>query len=75
MALESRGTNFLSRSDLRFTDEELQIEYAGDLGGEYIYRMADLTLRWGSQRFQGSGIFQPAPPITPPPDIRRPNAD
>lgn len=45
--LESRATNLLAASDLRFTDEELQAAYPGDLGGEYIYRMADLTLRWG----------------------------
>lgn len=47
--LESRGTNFLSASDLRFTDEDLQAEYPGDLMGEYIYRMYDLQLHWAGK--------------------------
>lgn len=47
MNLESRGTQFLSSSDLRFTDEDLQAKFTGDILGEYIYQMADLTLRWG----------------------------
>jgi hypothetical protein len=59
MQLESRGTNLLTASDLRFTDEELQIEFSGDLLGEYIYRMADLKLRWGDKDVFGSGIGGP----------------
>lgn len=57
MALESRGTNLLTSSDLRFTDEDKQREVSGDLFGEYIFRMADLILRWGSNTVGGSGIF------------------
>ncbi len=58
LSLESRGTNFLSASDWRFTDEEKQREHSGDLFAEYIYRMADLTLRWGQQNVStGSGGF------------------
>ena len=61
MSLESRGTNFLSASDLRFCDEELQRAFPGDLGGEYIFRMGDLVLRWGSNNVTGSGILRPPP--------------
>ena len=55
--VESRATNLLSASDLRYTDEDLQGAFAGDLGCEYIYRMSDLILRWGSQGVSGSGIL------------------
>lgn len=66
MSLESRGTNFLTASDLRTTDEELQAAYPGDLGGEYIYRMADLVLRWGAGRIgaNGQGAFSSRDPRT-----------
>ncbi len=56
MALESRGTNLLTSSDVRYTDEEKQAEVNGDLFGEYIYRMMDLVLRWGSKDVVQSGI-------------------
>ena len=49
MNLESRGTSFLTFSDWRFTDEDLQAEYPGDLMGEYIYAMYDLQLHWGGK--------------------------
>ena len=56
MQLESRGTNLLTSSDWRYTDEDKQAEVPNDLFGEYIYRMADLQLRWGSQNVNtGSG--------------------
>lgn len=45
---ESRGVNLLRSSDLRFTDEDKQAEVSGDLLGEYIYRMPDLELFWGT---------------------------
>jgi len=61
MQLESRGTNLLTSSDVRFTDEDLQREYPGDRGGEYIYRMSDLTLRWGAQGVW-SGAIGPSNP-------------
>ncbi len=55
--LESRGTNLLAPSDHRFTDEDKQAEVTGDLMGEYIYRMADLQLRWGTWAAWGTGVF------------------
>lgn len=61
--LESRGTNLLTSSDWRFTDEDKQREVPGDLFAEYIYRMADLVLRWGSHGWSPSGI---------PPDYKEP---
>lgn len=57
LSLESRGTNLLTASDWRFTDEDKQVEVNGDLMGEYIYRMADLQLRWGEHRFGSFGPF------------------
>lgn len=57
LQLESRGTNLLTASDLLFTDEDKQREVSGDLFGEYIYRMTDLVLRWGSETVRGSGIY------------------
>lgn len=45
---ESRGTNLLTAPDNRFTDEDKQSEVSGDLAGEYIYRMRDLELSWGT---------------------------
>lgn len=62
--LESRGTQFLSASDLRFTDEDLQVAYPGDLIGEYIYRMYDLVLHWGGANTAwalGGGRDTPSP--------------
>jgi hypothetical protein len=56
MSLESRGTNLLTSSDWRFTDEDKQREVTGDLFGEYIYRMADLQLKWGSNQVFSTGI-------------------
>lgn len=46
---ESRQVKLQSNGDLRFTDEQLQQDYTGDLGGEYIYRMLDLQLKWGDE--------------------------
>lgn len=60
--LESRGTNFLSSSDLRFTDEDLQAEYPGDLMGEYIYKMYDLQLHWGGKTTMWGRQSQPRIP-------------
>ncbi len=64
LQLESRGTNLLSSSDHRFTDEDKQREVSGDLFAEYIFRMSDLVLRWGSTTVGGSGIVA-APPKPP----------
>ncbi len=47
LTCESRATNLKGASDLRFTDEDLQAAFTGDLGGEYIFRMADLQIKWG----------------------------
>lgn len=47
LALESRATNLLSSSDLRFTDEDLQAENSGDLLFEYVYSVTDMVLKWG----------------------------
>lgn len=47
MTCESRAAILQDASDLRFTDEQLQSDYSGDLGGEYIYRMLDIELPWG----------------------------
>lgn len=49
LSCESRATNLKGASDLRFTDEDLQAAFAGDLGGEYIFRMADLQIKWGGE--------------------------
>jgi len=55
MVLESRGTNLLTSSDWRYTDEDKQEEVSGDLAGQYIWQMIDLQLMWGGQRVYGSG--------------------
>lgn len=60
MICESRGTNLLRSPDHRFTDEDLQLESPGNLGAEYVYRMADLQLSWG-----GFGVSPFAPPRRP----------
>jgi hypothetical protein len=56
LVCESRATNLMRASDLRFTDEDLQAEFSGDLMGEYIYRMADLKLYWGDREVGGWGF-------------------
>lgn len=58
LTCESRAIDLQGSSDLRFTDEDLQIEFPGDLAGEYIFRMADLVLKWGGDRIQqtSSGV-------------------
>lgn len=56
MNCESRAIAFLRSSDVRFTDEDKQIEVSGDLFGEYIYRMADINLIWGDKGF-GTGLY------------------
>ena len=61
LGLESRATNLLTSADLRFTNEDKQGSNPGDQGGEYIFRMADLILKWGVVGTFGSGIFRPAP--------------
>ncbi len=53
LVCESRATNLQRASDLRFTDEDLQVEFSGDLMGEYIYRMLDLKLYWGDREVGG----------------------
>lgn len=45
---ESRGVNLLRASDHTFTDEDKQAEVSGDLLAEYVYRMTDLEIFWGS---------------------------
>jgi len=54
MICESRGTNGRGRSDIRFTDEDKQITDSGDLIAEYVFRMADLQIKWGGEQVQGS---------------------
>lgn len=49
MVCESRATNLRGASGKRFTDEDLQATYSGDLAGEYIYRMVDISLKWGGE--------------------------
>ena len=56
LTCESRGTIGKQSSDLRFSDEDLQAAVAGDLGGEYIFRMGDLVLTWGGDSIQQSGL-------------------
>ncbi len=64
LSCESRGTNALFASDNRFTDEDKQAEVSGDLFGEYIYRMQDLTLKWGGGPV-GAGGGGPASSSSP----------
>lgn len=63
--MESRGTNLLTASDHRSNDETKQAEVTGDLMGEYIYRMADLKLRWGAIHIGGGtgGLDQGSPAV------------
>jgi hypothetical protein len=56
LTCESRATIGQGASDLRFSDEDLQAAVAGDLGGEYIFRMSDLILSWGGDTLQQSGL-------------------
>lgn len=58
LTCDSRAADLDRSSDWRFTDEDLQSEFPGDQGGEYIYRMVDLILHWGG----GATNFQPAGP-------------
>lgn len=51
LVCESRGTNMLKASDLRFNDEDKQAEVTGDLLAEYVWRMTDITLKWGDKAF------------------------
>lgn len=53
--LESRGTNLLTASNKRYTDEDKQREVNGDLFAEYVYRMLDLSIRWGGRDINWSG--------------------
>ncbi len=66
LSAESRGSLFLSASDLRFTDEDKQAESSGDLFSEYLYRMSDLVLKWGSRNV-GAGGGGPGDIRTPDP--------
>ena len=59
MVLESRGTNLLTASDWRFTDEDKQTEVSGDLAGEYIWMMIDLQLKWGEIPVYGGSPGSP----------------
>ena len=52
LTCESRSIKLQGSSDLRFTDEDLQAAFPGDLGAEYVYRMMDLVLRWGDASFR-----------------------
>ncbi len=52
LTCESRGTNLQRTSDQRFTDEDKQAETTGDVFAEYVYRMLDITLRWGDSDFR-----------------------
>ena len=54
LTAESRALIGRRASDLRFTDEQLQHDFTGDLAGEYIFRMPDLVLAFGgdNQRAQ-----------------------
>ncbi len=56
---ESRGTNFQRASDHKFSDEDKQVEFNGDLIAEYAYRMIDLQLFWGDQSWRSP--FHPPP--------------
>ncbi len=56
LTCESRATNLKDSSDLRFSDEDLQAAFPGDLGGEYIFRMQDLVLQWGGDTLQQGGF-------------------
>jgi hypothetical protein len=47
MTCESKATRLQETPDLRFTDEQLQAEYSGDLAAEYVFRMPDIILEWG----------------------------
>lgn len=49
LTLESKATLEQESPDGRFTDEDLQAEFSGDVGGEYIFRMLDLQLIWGGE--------------------------
>lgn len=60
LTLEGRGTNGRTGSDQRFTDEDKQAETPGDLFAEYVYRMQDITLRWGDRSFNSP--FSPRVP-------------
>lgn len=53
MTCEGRGTIWRTGSDQRFTDEDLQAAWPGDLLGEYVWRMQDISLKWGKGRFGG----------------------
>lgn len=61
LSCESRATILQRASDWRFTDEDLQIEYPGDLMGEYIYKMLDLKIYWGDKEVGGWGTGGPSP--------------
>lgn len=50
---ESRQVIAQSAADLRFTDEQLQHDQAGDLAGEYIFRTLDIQLKWGGENIGG----------------------
>ncbi len=52
LTCESRGTNLQRTSDQRFTDEDKQAEVSGDVFAEYVFRMLDITLRWGDSDFR-----------------------
>ena len=55
LTCESRASILRGNSDLRFTDEQLQADYTGDLAGEYIFRMLDLVLKIGDKIAQAGG--------------------
>jgi len=48
---------------LRFTDEDQQVDYSGDVGFEFVHRQATLRLIWGGRTVQYGGTNDnPAPP-------------
>ena len=54
LTCESRGINLLRASGHTFTDEDKQAEVSGDLLAEYVYRLKDLQLFWGSRGYDTS---------------------
>lgn len=61
---DDRGTNLRGRSDVRFTDEDMQAVYTGDLVAEYVYRMVDLQIKWGGEQVSGNAGRPQFPRVT-----------
>ncbi len=41
-------------SDVRYTDEQQQLEQPGDLGFQYLHEMQDVELRWADSKFRAT---------------------